>query len=195
MIFMFLFSKGLFHVNQPYRLPDEFKTARYRLRRATVDDADGIFCNYATDPEVTRFLGWHPHKDMAETKAFLEGVTVEWDQGTGFPLIAFSLEYPDQVIGMFHSHLTGTRVSFGYVLRASIWGNGCASEVMSWLVEHALSHPAIFRAEAFCDVENIASARVMEKAGMIREGVLRRYFNHPNISDMPRDCLMYSKVR
>ena len=96
---------------------------------------------------------------------------------------------------MFHPHLIGHRVSYGYVLRASAWGKGCASEVMSWLVDHALAHPGIHRAEAFCDVENSASARVMEKAGMVREGILRRFFRHPNISDAPRDRFIYSKVQ
>jgi RimJ/RimL family protein N-acetyltransferase len=35
----------------------------------------------------------------------------------------------------------------------------------------------------------------MEKAGMEREGILRRYFRHPSISEAPRDCVIYSKVR
>ena len=46
-----------------------------------------------------------------------------------------------------------------------------------------------------CDVENKASARVLEKVGMQREGTLRRYIVHPNISPEPRDCFVYSKVR
>ena len=66
---------------------------------------------------------------------------------------------------------------------------------MRWLVAHALSHSQVFRAEAFCDVENLASARVLEEAGMEREGIMRRYFRHPNISAIPRDCFLYSKVR
>lgn len=73
-------------------------------------------------------------------------------------------------------------------------GASRASEVMTWLVDHALSHPAISRAEAFCDVENSASARVMEKVEMTREGGLRRYFKHPNISNDPRDCVIYAKT-
>jgi RimJ/RimL family protein N-acetyltransferase len=44
-------------------------------------------------------------------------------------------------------------------------------------------------------VENITSARVLEKIGMERKGMLRRYIIHPNISSEPRDCFMYSKVR
>jgi RimJ/RimL family protein N-acetyltransferase len=39
-----------------------------------------------------------------------------------------------------------------------------------------------------CDVDNLASARVLEKVGMQREGLLRRQIVHPNISDEPGDC-------
>jgi len=178
-----------------YRLPDKFETERYLLRRVEIDDAEAIFSSYSTDGEVTRFLGWQAHSSVAETEAFLKIAASEWEQGKGFPIVAFCREQPDDLIGMFHPHLIGHRINYGYVLRASAWGRGCASEVMSWLTNHAMSHPTIFRVEAFCDVENVASARVMEKAGMTREGVLRRYFKHPNISDDPRDCAMYSKVR
>lgn len=177
-----------------YRLPDEFETARFHLRRVKVDDAQAIFDSYATDDEVTRFLGWKPHRSIADTSAFLEIVAAEWDMGNGFPIVAFDNVTGD-FIGMFHPRLIGHRVNYGYVLRRSAWGKGCATEVMRWLVEHALAHPMIHRTEAFCDVDHSASARVMEKAGMEPEGILRRYFRHPNISDAPRDCIIYSKVR
>lgn len=182
-------------MSTPYCLPNEFETSRYRLRRVTAEDAKAIFDSYATDAKVTRFLGWKPHTSVLDTAAFLQAAASEWDQGKGFPVVAFHRQHPDELIGMFHPVLIGHRVSYGYVLRASAWGKGCASEVMTWLVDHALSHPAIFRVEAFCDVDNPASARVMEKAGMTCEGILRRYFRHPNISDDPRDCVIYSKVR
>ena len=54
---------------------------------------------------------------------------------------------------------------------------------------------AIWRIGAGCDVENLGSARVMERAGLTREGVLRRWIIHPNISSEPRDWLSYAKVR
>ena len=177
-----------------YRLQEEFETARYYLRRVKVDDAQAIFDSYATDPEVTRFLGWKPHRSLADTSAFLEIAAAEWDLGSGFPVVAFDRK-SGGFVGMFHPKLIGHRVSYGYVLQRSAWGKGCATEVMRWLVEQALAHPMIYRAEAFCDVDHPASARVMEKAGMEREGILRRYFQHPNISEAPRDCVIYSKIR
>ena len=177
-----------------YRLPDDFETDRYHLRRVKVDDAKAIFDSYATDEEVTRFLGWKPHHSLADTSTFLEMAAAEWTLGRGYPVVAFDRISGD-FIGMFHPKLIGHRVNYGYVLQKSAWGKGCATEVMRWLVEHALAHPEIHRAEAFCDVDHPASARVMEKAGMEREGILRSYFRHPNISEVPRDCVIYSKVR
>ena len=69
------------------------------------------------------------------------------------------------------------------------------SEVLTSAVELALALPGIFRVHAICDVENVASARVMEKSGLRREGCLRRYVVHPNVADEPRDCWSYAAVR
>ncbi len=52
-----------------------------------------------------------------------------------------------------------------------------------------------YRVFATCDVGNLASARVMEKAGMLREGLLRRYGFHPGVSDEPRDSYIYAIVK
>ena len=87
------------------------------------------------------------------------------------------------------------RVEFGYVLARQHWGHGYMTEALSTLVDWALDQPKIWRVSAICDMDNSASAKVMEKAGMVFEGVLRRYFVHPNVSPEPRDCRMYAKVR
>ncbi|UOA26247.1 GNAT family N-acetyltransferase [Pseudosulfitobacter sp. DSM 107133] len=178
----------------PYHLPNAFQTARFNLRRVVEGDAPALFEAYTTDAEVMRYLGWKPHQCVDETAEFLRGASAEWDKGTGFAVVASRRDQPTDLIGMFHPRLIGHCVRYGYVLKSSVWGQGIASEIMIWLVNHALAHPEIFRAEAFCDVDNPASARVMEKAGMTQEGTLRRYFRHPNISDEPRDCVIYSKV-
>jgi len=64
-------------------------------------------------------------------------------------------------------------------------------EITSW----ALNEPSIWRISAVADTENIGSIRVMEKAGLQREGVLRRWLVHPNISDDPRDCVSFAATR
>ena len=182
-------------MDSAYRVPDAFQTERYSLRRIAPADASSIFESYATDAVVTRHLTWLPHTKIDDTTEFVNAAIEEWETGRGFPLVVFARSDPGDLIGMFHPRAASYRVSYGYVLARRAWGLGCATEVMAWLVEHALEHPRIFRAEAFCDVNNLASARVMEKVGMRREGVMKRYCLHPNVSDVPRDCLMYARVK
>ncbi len=86
-------------------------------------------------------------------------------------------------------------VSLGYALGRRWWGKGLATEAARTLVEWALAQPGVFRVWAIADRDNLASARVLEKSGMQREGLLRRWIVHPNISPEPRDAWMFSRVR
>ncbi len=69
------------------------------------------------------------------------------------------------------------------------------SEALTAVVQWAFAQPGIYRVWATCDVDNVASAGVLERVGMQREGVLRRWLVHPNVSDRPRDCFCYSIVK
>ena len=92
-------------------------------------------------------------------------------------------------------HAEPHRFGFGYALARAFSGQGLMTEALAAVVEWALAQPGVWRIGDVCDVDNIASARVMEKAGLVREGVLRRWAVHPNIGDEPRDCVSYAKVR
>ena len=59
----------------------------------------------------------------------------------------------------------------------------------------ALAHPDCYRVQATCDTENHASARVLEKAGFVREGRLERHTVLPNLGAEPRATLMYARCR
>jgi RimJ/RimL family protein N-acetyltransferase len=86
-------------------------------------------------------------------------------------------------------------VDLGYVLERASWGKGYMTEAVRFLVDWAVSQPSIYRVWATCDVTNLASAHVLEKVGMQREGVLRRWIMHPNLSEEPRDCYCYALVK
>ena len=62
-------------------------------------------------------------------------------------------------------------------------------------VDAVMAQPMIWRIQAFCDVENVASARVLQKIGLTFEGTLRRYMVLPNLGDVPRDVRCYARVR
>lgn len=174
--------------------PEVMESARLRLRRPTLGDAPTLFERYAKDPEVTRYLAWRPHEDVTRTEAFLQRCIAAWEKGEVFPWVLI-LRSEDAPIGMIELRMQGHRAEIGYVLARSPWGRGYMTEAAHAVVEWALSQPGVFRLWAVCDVENVASARLLEKLGMRREGILSRWIIHPNVSEQPRDCYCYAMTK
>lgn len=175
-------------------LPECIETSRLILRPPVPQDADTIFAAYCQDPEVCRYMVWVPHTSVETTRRFIGGCIEGWENDS---VRAYVLTRKDdtQVLGMLESRPIEHRMNIGYVLARKHWGQGYMPEAIRALAEIAVSHPALFRIEATCDVENDASARALEKSGFTREGRLARYTVHPNLSPEPRDCWMYAKSR
>lgn len=174
--------------------PTILKTERLRLRKIKLADAEAIFRQYAQDPEVTKYVSWRAHKDIEETRDFLRSCLLAWDAGNAFHWVIERLE-DKQVIGMISARAGGEKWELGYVLARMHWGRGYMTEAVKGIIAWAMCQNDIYRVWAVCDVDNVASARVMEKAGMQPEGVLRRWSVHPNISTEPRDSFCYAIVR
>lgn len=173
-------------------LPDGFQTLRLNLRPITEADAPAIFDSYAQDRDVTRYLSWRPHETITETERFVAACLAAETART-YVLVQ---RRTGDLVGAFDLRTTAVaRLECGYVLARRFWGEGLMTEVLSDVVGWALQKPSIWRIGAFVDVQNTASARVLEKAGLEREGLFRRWLVHPNLSDVPRDCFGYAKVR
>jgi RimJ/RimL family protein N-acetyltransferase len=86
-------------------------------------------------------------------------------------------------------------IQLGYVLAKPYWGEEYMTESLKLIIQWALNQKDIYRIWAVCDTENKASARVLEKAGMQKEGILRRWVILPNLSEIPRDCYCYSIIK
>lgn len=174
--------------------PDAFQTARLVLRPIAPRDAGPIFDAYACDSAVTRFLIWRPHQSRSDTEAYI-AQCVAAHPGDARTYVLTGRE-DGAIRGALDLRRAGPhRLEFGYVLARSCWGQGLMTEALAEAVRWALDQPSVFRIGAVCDVENIGSARVMEKAGLLREGLLRRWLVHPNIGDAPRDCFIYARAR
>jgi ribosomal-protein-alanine N-acetyltransferase len=169
-------------------------TERLLLRPPELADADTVFQSYAQDPEVTRYLTWRPHRSLADTQKVIRAIIDEWSGGTRFTW-AITRADDGAVLGMLAARVEGHMAVIGYVLARSAWGNGYMPEAVRGVIEALWALPAIFRIWAVCDVENVASARVLEKAGMLREGRLARFIVLPNLGAEPRDVYCYAIVR
>ena len=157
-------------------------------------DAERIFQTYAQDREVTRYLEWVPHASVEITKKFIAFCQDRWTNSIAFPYVIARTE-DGELLGMIEVRPNGHRADFGYVLARPYWGNGFMPEAIGAIVKITLGLPTIYRMAATCDVENTASARALEKSGFSREGLLRKYMIHPNISPEPRDSLLYALTK
>lgn len=172
--------------------PERLDTARLLLRPIAPIDAAAIFDGYAQDPEVTRFLTWRPHATIAETETHIARCQLETQSKT-YVLVG---RRDGKVIGSFALRRVARHsLGYGYVLARPFWGMGLMTEVLSHAARWALDQAEIWRIGDVCDCENIGSARVMEKAGLEREGLLRRWIVAPNVSSEPRDCFAYVRSR
>lgn len=178
------------------RPPATFGTARLVARPPRADDGPAVFAAYASDPEVTRYLIWNTYDRVEPLNAFLRECIACWEKGEGHLAWLLCLKGTDTPIGSIGVTISARgRALFGYVLGRKYWGHGFAAEALTYAVDWALAQPTIFRAWAFCDAEHTASVRVMEKAGMVREGVLRRWQVFPALGSEPRDCVVCARVR
>ncbi|MEL6275803.1 MAG: GNAT family N-acetyltransferase [Bacteroidota bacterium] len=176
-------------------LPELITTKRLYLRRPGMADAITIFERWGTDAEVAKYTSWRPHEKVDTLECWLGEIIPAWLDGTCYTY-AICLRGDDRPIGMIEANPEqGFRVLMGYVLARAYWNQGFMTEALQTFVDELFKQPTIHRVYAFCDIDNLASAAVMRKVGMQEEGILRKYFIHPNISEEPRDVLLLAKTR
>jgi RimJ/RimL family protein N-acetyltransferase len=140
-------------------------------------------------------MSWRPHVSLDDTLAYLRRIIADNERGTSAGYLLFARS-TNQLLGSVGGRIEESRrMQFGYCLARDAWGRGLATEAAGAFVEAVLENSSIWRIQAFCDTENYASARVLEKVGLTLEGTLRRYMVMPNLGDAPRDMLCYAKVR
>jgi len=164
---------------------------RLVLRPPRLEDATPIYDGYARDPEVARFVVWTPHRSLRDTREFLKQFVALADEDASFPWV-MTLGADGTVIGAMHLRVHPPWTELGFNIARPHWNRGLGTEAVRAVIDFALALPGIERVQATCHVENHASARVLEKAGMRREGVLRRYLVFPNLGERAQDVCIYS---
>jgi ribosomal-protein-alanine N-acetyltransferase len=152
------------------------ETDRLVLRRMEAGDVEDLFA-YASDPKVAQYTSWPAHRTIQDSHEFLAYVLELYEKGEVAPW---------GVVHRSESRLVGTcgfldwyqdsfRAEIGYALASKYWGQGLMTEAVRAIFTFGFETMQLNRIQGRCEVENIASIRVMEKAGMRREGVLREH--------------------
>lgn len=173
--------------------PETIVTARLRLARPRFVDAQAIFDRYASDAEVTRYLGWPQHRTVADTRAFIEFSDAEWARWPAGPYLAWLADGTlAGATGLAFE--TPWRASTGYVFARDAWGQGYAGEALAAMVALAPTL-GVKRLYAICHPDHRASRRVLERDGFVFEGELRAHAVFPNLAPgVPADCACFAKT-
>ena len=167
-------------------------TERLLLKPPTLEDTQAIFDRYASDADVTRYLGWPKHTSVQDTQAFVGFSLSEWARWGVGPLLAFDRKSGALLGGSGLVKETADRAATGYVFARDAWGKGYATESLRAMVALA-AECKVARLYALCHVDHRPSCRVLEKCGFQREGVLHRHLVFPNLSPEPLDVFRYAR--
>ncbi|HET8684107.1 MAG TPA: GNAT family N-acetyltransferase [Micromonosporaceae bacterium] len=152
------------------------ETERLLLRRFTEQDVDNVV-ELDADPEVMRYITGGRPTPRAEVR---DEVVPHWlayyERYEGYGFWAAVEKASGEFLGWFHfrPHPDGPRsdgsardgVELGYRLRRSAWGRGFATEGCRALISKGFTELGVERVYAETMVVNVASWRVMEKAGL-----------------------------
>ncbi|MEK8034450.1 GNAT family N-acetyltransferase [Ideonella sp. DXS29W] len=175
------------------QVPEVIVGAQWRLRRSTVADAQAVF-DVAHDPEVMRYMDWPAHRSVADARAYLEGVAGRWVAGSEYHWV-IEPRSGGPLVGCIATRVQGHAADFGYFVARAAWGQGVATAAGRLLVDWLERQPSVLRIWATTDADNLASARVLEKLGLQKEGVLRLATWRPNLGGRPRDTAIYARCK
>ena len=152
----------------------QLETKRLILRRYTPEDDEQLHTFYS-DKVSNRYLTWDVHQTMDETTEFLESALemYESDEAGEWGVELKETRELIGACGFAWCDLQHSCAQIGFMLSSRYWGRGLMTEAVRAVIGFGLERMGLNRIEGFHVIGNEAAGRVMEKAGMQPEGVLR----------------------
>jgi len=150
------------------------ETARLLLRPLGAEDAPALLAIFG-DPEVMRYWSTPPWTSPDDALAMVRRARESATEGTALRL-GVVRRVDGALVGtctLFDLVASSRRAELGYALARSAWGQGYAREAVGALLDHGFGAMGLHRVEADVDPRNAASARLLERLGFVREGLLR----------------------
>jgi ribosomal-protein-alanine N-acetyltransferase len=167
-------------------------TPRLILRVLALTDLDDLY-EYASDPEIDRYTPWDHYKNIEEARENLNEFLEAYEK-QGFWAWGIEHQADKKLIGIININKPGydRKVEVGYTIARKYCGQGLATEALQVLIQYGFEKLDLARIEAVVLPENKASSKVLLKAGMQFEGLLRSY---QVWKGKPSDLEMYAIVK
>jgi RimJ/RimL family protein N-acetyltransferase len=157
--------------------PPALATERLVLRELDATDARAV-SERAGDRRVARYLIAVPTPyPLSLAARWISARIAWWPQGRGMTLAVARSDNPGDLLGSvsLRCFARDRRAELGYWLGADAWGKGYATEASAAMIDFGFRNLGLARVYAHVLEGNAASCRVLEKLGMLSEGVRRRH--------------------
>ena len=153
------------------------ETDRLILRQFRLDDAEAMYRNWASDPLVTKYLMWPPHRDPSVSAAVLEEWVKNYEKPDHYQW-AITLKNnggePIGSISVVEYEVSVAKMHIGYCIGRAWWYKGIMTEALQAVMDYLFDTVGANRLEARHDPCNPNSGAVMRKCGMRYEGTMRQ---------------------
>lgn len=170
----------------------KIETENLILRKFELSDAEAMYKNWGSDPEVTKFLTWGPMKDVDISKTVVKSWVEEYEKENFYQwaiVLKENGEEPIGTIGTVRQDEEIGMVHIGYCIGRKWWNRGITSEALDAIIKYFINEVKVNRIESRHDPLNPGSGKVMIKCGMKYEGTMRKAdINNQGICD----CAYYA---
>lgn len=154
-----------------------YQTERLTLRYISMSDLKDIHLLHSL-PETDRFNTLGIPKHIEETASIITPwISDNQKEEITNHTLAIEIRPSQQFLGLIALKVGAPKykkAEVWYKLDSNYWGNGFGTEALKGVLDFAFDTLTLHRIEAGCAVDNVASIKVLEKAGMIREGRKRK---------------------
>lgn len=151
------------------------ETERLILRVFRAEDAEAMFRNWASDPEVTKFLTWPAHGDVSVTRHVLADWVGRYGESSYYQWAIELKEIREPIgsISVVKSSDETESATIGYCIGRRFWGQGITAEALEAVMAYLFEEVGMNCVNACHDPRNPNSGKVMQKCGMALEGTWR----------------------
>ncbi len=144
------------------------ETVRLILRRFELEDVPDMFHNWASDSQVCKFLPWGPYKDIEAVEGRISQ-WIEYYDNANYYNWGIYLKSQAELVGTIRVEIFNDKLKsceIGYCIGREFWNYGIMTEALRGVIHYMFYDIGYEKVIARHDVLNMASGKVMQKAGM-----------------------------
>ncbi|MEO8764795.1 MAG: GNAT family N-acetyltransferase [Ginsengibacter sp.] len=172
----------------------EITTERLLLRRASAPDTARIFYLRSSE-DVMKYIDRPRASTIQDAEAFLDTMNKSLDNNDGITWAITLKDEPSRLIGtigFWRIKKEHYRAEIGYMLHPGFWNKKIMKEAILAVLDFGFTAMHLHSVEANINVENEASAAILEATGFVKEAHFKEDFFFDGTF---RDTIIYSKLQ